>query len=127
MRLLVCGGRDFHFGKLSAERFLGFCARYGVTLVIHGDYRGADREAGALAKSVGLGDDPFPAEWTKFGPAAGPIRNQRMLDEGKPDLVLACPGGDGTADMISRATAAGVPVHYLADQPLNDTIGEVSQ
>jgi hypothetical protein len=33
-----------------------------------------------------------------------------MLDEGKPQLVVAFPGGRGTADMIGRARAAGVPV-----------------
>lgn len=44
------------------------------------------------------------------GRAAGPIRHQRMLDEGMPDLVLALPGGRGTADMVRHATLAGVEV-----------------
>ena len=35
---------------------------------------------------------------------------QIMLDEGKPDLVVAFPGGRGTADMIRKAEGAGVPV-----------------
>jgi hypothetical protein len=34
----------------------------------------------------------------------------QMLDEGKPDLVIAFPGGGGTADMMRRARAAGVEV-----------------
>lgn len=33
-----------------------------------------------------------------------------MLDEGKPHLVVAFPGGRGTADMIDRARSAGVRV-----------------
>jgi len=33
-----------------------------------------------------------------------------MLDKGQPDLVLAFPGGNGTADMIRRAEAANIPV-----------------
>jgi hypothetical protein len=33
-----------------------------------------------------------------------------MIVEGKPDLVIAFPGGEGTADLISRAKAADVPV-----------------
>jgi len=41
--------------------------------------------------------------------AAGPIRNQWMLKYGKPDLVLALPGGAGTASMIDLASKAGVP------------------
>lgn len=42
--------------------------------------------------------------------AAGPIRNSRMLREGKPDLVLAFPGHGGTADMVKQAGEAGVGV-----------------
>lgn len=47
--------------------------------------------------------------------AAGPIRNQHMLDIGKPDVVLAFPGGRGTEDMIRRAEKAGVPVKRIGD------------
>jgi len=52
----------------------------------------------------------FLANWRTHGKAAGPIRNQQMLDEGRPHLVVAFPGGTGTADMVRRAKAAGVPV-----------------
>ena len=45
-----------------------------------------------------------------YGKAAGPIRNQQMLDEGKPDVVIAFPGASGTADMINRAGLTNVPV-----------------
>jgi acyl-CoA synthetase (NDP forming) len=55
----------------------------------------------------------FPANWKKHGKSAGPIRNQLMLDVGKPDLVIAFPGGSGTADMIRRARKAGVPVKEI--------------
>ena len=33
-----------------------------------------------------------------------------MLDHGKPDIVVAFPGGRGTADMVKRAEDAGVRV-----------------
>jgi Lhr-like helicase len=33
-----------------------------------------------------------------------------MIDEGKPDLVIAFPGGRGTADMVGRARKAGIRV-----------------
>jgi len=38
------------------------------------------------------------------------IRNQQMLDESRPDLIVAFPGGRGTKDMVDRATKAGVKV-----------------
>ena len=51
----------------------------------------------------------MPADWEKWDTAAGPKRNQMMLDQ-KPDIILAFPGGRGTADMIARAEQAGVEV-----------------
>ena len=73
-------------------------------VVIHGGARGADdlaRQWGEI--SVGIEGVEFRADWTAHGKAAGMIRNQRMLDEGRPDLVVAFPGGRGTADMVRRA------------------------
>ena len=46
----------------------------------------------------------------QLGLSAGPARNQRMLDEGKPDAGIAFPGGPGTADMTRRLKEAGIPV-----------------
>ena len=57
--------------------------------------------------------------WLKVEPMspngyrAGPIRNQEMLDKGKPDLVIAFPGGKGTADMVGRALRTGVFVYRV--------------
>jgi hypothetical protein len=59
------------------------------------------------------------ADWEKLGRSAGPIRNQAMLDEGRPDLVVAFPGHHGTADMVRRARAAGVMRRPCADVPPN--------
>ena len=42
-------------------------------------------------KTPGLERYECKADWDRLGPAAGPIRNSRML-EWKPDLVIAFPG-----------------------------------
>lgn len=56
----------------------------------------------------------FPADWKRYGKAAGPIRNQQMIDEGKPDLVLAfhenINESRGTKDMVARARGIGIKV-----------------
>lgn len=52
----------------------------------------------------------YPANWEEYGKRAGYIRNKQMLDEGKPDLVVAFPGGRGTAMMVKLARHAGVEV-----------------
>lgn len=112
MKLLVCGGRDFNDRASLAGWMNEVCAGTSLELVtvIHGAARGADSLAGVIAKDAYVRVEEYPADWDQHGKAAVPIRNQRMLDEGKPDLVLAAPGGRGTADMVRRAKAAGVRV-----------------
>jgi hypothetical protein len=56
----------------------------------------------------------YHADW-QLGRKAGPIRNQRMLDEGRPELVIAFPGGRGTSDMTARARAA--PLETISVPP----------
>lgn len=78
--------------------------------IIHGGAKGADLWADYWAVHNFCPVHEFKADWDKHGKSAGPIRNQQMLDEGKPDLVIAFPGGRGTEDMKARARKAGVKV-----------------
>ncbi|MFO7295318.1 MAG: DUF2493 domain-containing protein [Clostridia bacterium] len=55
------------------------------------------------------------ANWKLYGKAAGPIRNQQMIDDYRPEKVLAFPGHKGTKDMIARARKAGIPVILSED------------
>jgi hypothetical protein len=104
-RVLVCGGRDYK----DRARLETVLASWRPTVVIEGGCRtGADRFAHDYAQEKGIPLQTYYARWQSEGKAAGPKRNQRMLDEGKPDVVLAFPGGRGTADMVRRARAAGI-------------------
>lgn len=81
--------------------------------IISGEARGVDSIATDFAMVNWCGYSGYPVtpeEWETLGKKAGVLRNQRMLDDGKPDVVIAFPGGRGTADMISRAKKAGVKV-----------------
>jgi len=87
-------------------------------VIIHGDAQGADRLAAAWGQWHLGGEHvkPFPAKWDKHLNRAGYIRNQQMLDEGKPDLVVAfrCDGeSKGTDMMIDLARKAGVPTYVV--------------
>ena len=55
--------------------------------------------------------ETHPADWSTHGRAAGPIRNQQMVDRGA-DICLAFPTSSsiGTWDCVRRAKAAGIPV-----------------
>ena len=110
MRVLVCGGRDYD----NTERVCDVLAGLRPSLVIHGAARGADSLAGLWARMSGVDVAEFPANWDKHGKAAGHIRNAQMLTEGKPDVVVAFPGGRGTEDMKRRARAAGVEVREVS-------------
>lgn len=82
------------------------------SVICHGAAAGADTIAAEVAEELGIPSFAYPAKWREQGRAAGPIRNQYMLDDFKPDLVLAfpMPGSVGTVDMMKRAEKAGIPV-----------------
>lgn len=80
--------------------------------VMHGGARGADSIAAQLAVDLGMVVVAYPADWDRYGEKAGRIRNQRMLQEGKPDLVLAFYDGrktPGTTHMVALSRNAGIP------------------
>ena len=122
MRILVCGGRDYKDSEKVTAVLDEIAVKHSKLYnpddnwlpcdftIIAGGATGADRLAVEWAAVNWTQYREFKADWNKHGRAAGPIRNQRMLDEGKPDLVVAFPGGRGTADMVRRAKAAGVVV-----------------
>lgn len=113
MRVLVCGSRDYTNRLLITERL---CALQdnGYDVLIEGEARGADLIAKRAGEALGMQILPFPANWDKYGKRAGYIRNQQMLDEGCPDLVVAFYAGPvkskGTRMMVNLANDAGVPV-----------------
>ena len=110
MRIIVCGGRDFS-DRDFLNRTLDQCAKsYVIDAIIEGNSRGADRMAGFWARKHGIDNLKYPPDWDRYGPAAGPMRNQEMIDDGRADALIAFPGGKGTADMIARAKKAGLAV-----------------
>lgn len=117
MRVLVCGGRDYSGGKAYwhvGEVLSEIHDATPITAIIEGGARGADACARGWAAEEGVKCVTVPADWATHGKAAGPIRNRRMLTDFAPDLVVAFPGGRGTADMVRQAEAAGVPVKRCA-------------
>lgn len=84
--------------------------------IIHGGATGVDSIASDFANThfcqerYFCQEQCFPADWKQYGNSAGPIRNAKMLREGEPDLVVAFPGGKGTANMVRLAKKAGVKV-----------------
>lgn len=109
MKILVCGGRSF----LDYQTLSFVLTALAPTFIIEGGASGADALARRYRAEHRLPGQTFPANWSAFGRAAGAIRNRQMLSEGLPALVVAFPGGPGTADMILASRLAGVPVHQI--------------
>lgn len=119
MRVLVCGGRDYNDYDYVRHVLYDFCDTHGLAdneykmpngiTIIHGGAKGADHLADQWAVVNWVPIEEYKADWDKHGKAAGPIRNQQMLDTGV-DYVIAFPGGRGTEHMKKIARKAGVSV-----------------
>lgn len=126
MRVLVCGGRTFDNRKAVVRALSALNIETPIACVIEGGARGADYLGRIVAEGMGLPVFECRANWTRYGKRAGPVRNQWMLEHGKPDVVLAFPGGPGTLDMIVRAESAGVRVIRAGSRD-RDRSGEAGQ
>jgi hypothetical protein len=109
VRLLVTGGRTYDEFQTVMETLDRIHEQTPVALLIHGGAYGADTLAGRWAKGNGVPTAVYKAQWKAHGPAAGPIRNQQMITEAKPDAYYDFPGGRGTSDTRIRCIRAGVP------------------
>jgi hypothetical protein len=114
MRVLVCGDRNWR-DMVAIERELRKLPQ--DTVIIHGAARGADTLGGFIADKLGFKVISFPADWKRYGRGGGVVRNQQMIDEGKPDLVLAfhenIAESRGTKDMVNRAKGVGIKVEIF--------------
>ena len=116
MRVLVTGGRDFTNAALMAWVLWDVQVTLGpITEIIHGDATGADHLAGNWAFDSRIPSTCEQADWNQ-GPQGGPERNARMVAM-NPDLVVAFPGGTGTADCVRKAKAAGIEVRVVPPDP----------
>lgn len=130
MRILVCGSRNFGNPSIIGKPKEVFLKEYKFIyytldqvrdefitqdlFLMTGGANGVDMVAINWAESKGLDWKVYPADWERWGKSAGPIRNKQMLDDGRPDLVIAFSGGHGTNNMIDQAKAAGITVRKIS-------------
>ena len=111
--VLICGDRNWNNRASIVKRLKLLPAG---TLIIHGGARGADSLAGEEALKMGFEVQVFPAEWDKYGLAAGPKRNIQMLDQ-NPHLVIAfhpnLTKSRGTAHTVREARKRQIKVHLV--------------
>jgi len=80
------------------------------TEIVSGGAAGVDTLGEAWARQHGFSVKRFPAQWAKYGKAAGPKRNEEMAAYA--DALIAVWNGmsRGTSNMICNARARGLPV-----------------
>lgn len=113
IKVLVTGGRSYDVASTVWEVLGKIEASCGISLLVHGDARGADTIAKGWAEDRKVRHEPYPAQWYvdgKFDRGAGHKRNQKMFDTEQPDLVVAFRGGKGTKNMVKYAYLRGCPV-----------------
>ena len=118
-RVLVTGSREYRGSDVLREISL-LAIEHGREnlVVVHGAARsGADKLASIAARALGIREEPHPADWAKHNRAAGPLRNQEMVDAGADEALAFFQEGAanrGTADCVARAGMAGIPVRRFS-------------
>lgn len=109
MKVLICGDRAWMHSKV----IMKVIEELKPTVVIEGGCSGADSIARECAFALNIQVDEYKAHWNEYGRAAGPIRNKEMIEEGRPDLVVAFHNNikksAGTKNMLMQAKKYYIP------------------
>ena len=123
IRIIVAGTRTFSDYELLRNKLDNFISELNQkypgkqVAIITGAAKGADQLGSLYARSHNIPLKEFPADWNTYGRAAGPIRNQQMLDfalHGIPALIAFWDGESrGTKNMINIAKRCNVQTEVV--------------
>lgn len=105
MKTIIAGGRNYSLTRADFE----FLDTLPITEVVSGKCNGADAGGEVWARRKGIPVKPFPADWNRYGLAAGPERNARMAEYAEACVLF--PGNDGTEDMEEKALAKNLKIY----------------
>lgn len=106
-KLIIAGGRDFDDYTL-LKKALSKLPKPDE--IICGKARGADTLGEDYAMDQEITIVKFPADWDRYGKAAGHIRNRRMADYADILLVFWDGKSTGTKSMIEKMNRQFKPV-----------------
>lgn len=112
--VLVCGGRKYGASMQEVEAVFkvlhGLHDKYNIVRVVQGGAKGADALAKEWAEVNSVECVEYKPDWKHYGRSAGIRRNAEMLEKENVDLVVAFPGGIGTADMVHKALLKDIAI-----------------
>jgi len=114
MKIGIVGSRNFDKYGLMEEVALNYI-NSEYTTIISGGAKGADRLAERLALHLDLDMIVHKAHWELYGKRAGPIRNQKIVDDSDALLAFPSKAGRGTQITIDMAKRKGIPVYVIED------------
>lgn len=109
MRVIIagCRARVNYAQVLEAIR----ASKFEITAVLSGGADGADRLGEDWASRHGIPVSQYPANWKKYGKAAGPIRNEEMASSADALIALWDCKSRGTKNMIVMAREKGLEIY----------------
>lgn len=112
-KVIVAGGRDFDNYKLLEEALDGILYKCDKVTIISGEASGADTLGEMYGISKGYDIIRKPANWNKYGKAAGYIRNKEMA--GIANSLVAFWDGEsrGTSHMIDLARERELTIRII--------------
>tara|TARA_R110001583_G_scaffold73456_1_gene204378 strand:+ start:210 stop:575 length:366 start_codon:yes stop_codon:yes gene_type:complete len=111
MKIIIAGSRNFtNYQKLCEVCDQILQDQTNIEIVSGAYYKGADKLGEQYAKERGCNLKKFPADWERFGRAAGPKRNEQMAIYA--NALIAFWDGEslGTKNMIELAECRGLNV-----------------
>jgi len=115
MKVIIAGSRNFiDYQKLKKECDQFLQVQKDIKIVSGCHYKGADKLGIQYANEKGFNLIKIPAEWNKFGKAAGPKRNKEMAIFS--DALIAFWDGKsrGAKNMIQLAKQNGLMVQVVS-------------
>jgi hypothetical protein len=112
MKLIIAGTRTL---MVTNEQIQEYVLRFNLqpSVILCGLAQGIDTCGSAYATFKGISCHGYPAEWKKFGPRAGPIRNQRMAKDGDELLLIWDGRSPGSKNMKLEMSKLQKPIHEV--------------
>ena len=111
MKAAIVGSRHYRNYKQFKEELVQF--RDVITHVVSGGAKGTDTMAETWAHENDKEFTVHRAKWGKYGKAAGPIRNSKIVRDVQMVIAFLAPSSKGTRDTIQKAQDANLPVHII--------------
>lgn len=114
MKVIIAGSRSIT--DYTALQYAIAQSVFSIKEVVSGCARGVDSLGERWASENGIDISWFPANWGRFGRAAGHYRNSEMAAYADAAIILWDGESRGTLDMIDRMRRAGKPVEIFDEK-----------